>query len=181
MNVRETYVRDRLVMIPAFLSPENVVRLERAAHGLPSRRVTVRSHRHTEWDELDVTGRAELTQVFKMNRALDLVQMALSVSNVAERRVVCWANRYRVGEHIAPHCDKSGTVQLIVSLKAPISELNGGVLHLNLSEGARAYSLAPGDAVLWEATTVEHWTTPLVSTPDERDPERLVLVGRYFL
>jgi alkylated DNA repair dioxygenase AlkB len=181
VNIREDYARDRFVLLPAFLLPEDTARLEQVTHDLPSRRVTVRSHERTEWDELDVTGRPELAAVFRMRPAAELVQTALGVSSVADRRIACWANHYREGEHIAPHRDRSGTVQLIICLRAPVSELNGGALHLSTPDGARACPLAPGDAVLWEATAIEHWTSPLVATTDDPKPERLVLVGRYFV
>jgi hypothetical protein len=95
--------------------------------------VTVRSHEHTEWDELDVSSRRELTRVFLTEPAVAVVLDALGRRHVADDDVVCWAN------------------------------------------------LMPGDGVLWDATAIEHWTTSRAPTRDQPRPERVVLVGRYFL
>ena len=40
--------------------------------------------------------------------------------------------------------------------------------------------LSSGDAVIFEATRLEHHTTPLVATAEEPTPTRTVLVGRYY-
>ncbi len=68
----------------------------------------------------------------------------------------------------------------MVCLKAPKPEA-GGVLHLQTSHGEFACPLAAGDGLLWEATSLEHWTTPIIATTAEPAPERVTLVGRYFL
>jgi alkylated DNA repair dioxygenase AlkB len=181
VNLREQYKEERFALLPLLLSDVTVGRLRRATCGLPSRRVTVRSHEHTEWDELDVSSRRELTRVFLTEPAVAVVLDALGRRHVADDDVVCWANRYGVGERIAPHRDAAGTVQLLICLTAPASEASGGILHLSTRVGTRALRLMPGDGVLWDATAIEHWTTSLVATLDEPRPERVVLVGRYFL
>jgi alkylated DNA repair dioxygenase AlkB len=140
----------------------------------------VSSHEYTEWEELDVSSRPELIGVFLHQPALGIVLSALGGARPTSDSILCWANRYRLGERIAPHCDGDGKAQLIICLTAPNSEASGGVLHLNTANGLRACPLAPGDSVLWEATTVKHWTTPLMATADVPEPERLVLVGRYY-
>jgi hypothetical protein len=39
----------------------------------------------------------------------------------------------------------------------------------------------PGDGVVFDATAVDHWTTPLTATERVPEPERLAAVGRYYL
>jgi alkylated DNA repair dioxygenase AlkB len=180
MTIREQYERERYVLLPGLLPEPTAERLALATVDLPSRRVTVASPEYTQWDELDVKPRPELTHVFLSEPVVGIVLDAIGRTSVADNEVLCWANRYRAGERIAPHRDGSGTVQCLVCLKAPI-ESRGGVLHLDTTAGARACPLAPGDAVVWEATTIEHWITPLVATVDDPEPERVVLVGRYYL
>jgi hypothetical protein len=67
-------------------------------------------------------------------------------------------------------------VQLLVCLQAPPSSQNGGKLFVDGTE----LFLTPGDAVVFEAVRLEHYTTPLVASEDEPDPRRIVLVGRYY-
>jgi hypothetical protein len=41
--------------------------------------------------------------------------------------------------------------------------------------------LAVGDAVVFDATRLDHHTTPLVATDEDAEPQAMVLVGPYFL
>ncbi|QSM02053.1 RNA demethylase [Mycobacterium phage prophi68-1] len=125
--------------------------------------------------------RSPLSEIFCRNTTIAAMERALGVSNIDPKHVDCWANRYRVGERIAPHRDSSGSVQFIVCLKAPIDLTSGGILHLKVADALFPCPLTPGDALLWEATSIEHWTTPLVATQHEPTPERITLVGRYYL
>ena len=181
MSIREQYRRERCVVLPVLLASDEVGRLEHASRDLPGRRVTVDSDEYTEWEELDISSRPDLTGIYSTEPVLRAVCEALDRGSLEAARVRCWANRYREGEHIAPHRDANGSVQLLICLKAPTSEASGGILHVRTPLGVRSYPLAPGDGVLWEATTIEHWTTPLVATSEDLSPERLVLVGRYFM
>lgn len=85
-------------------------------------------------------------------------------------KLMCWTSIYAPGEFINPHRDRSGTIQLLVCLMNPQRGDCGDYLHL---PGTRLF-LASGDAVAFEATTQEHFTTP-GSKP------RIVLVGRYSM
>ena len=181
MNVRERYARERWVRLPGFLAPGTVRELERLTRDLPGRRASLSGREPPEWDELEAEACPELPRFFLGEPALAVVREALDLAVGIRPRVRCWANRYRIGDRIPPHRDGGGDVQMVVCLKAPAGEANGGVLHLATAGGVRACPLRPGDAVLLEVTAIEHWTTPLVATPAAPEPERMVLVGRYDL
>ena len=176
--IRDLYERERHVLLPGLLPADQAARLANLTVVLPSRRVTVQSDQPSEWDELTVEPGSELHSVLLHDPARAKVLEALAAGEFGN--VKCWANRYRAGEWIARHRDASGTVQLLVCLRAPADETCGGILHLAPPAGPLACPLGPGDAVLWEATTIEHWITPLVATAADPEPERVVLVGRYF-
>ncbi len=179
--VANQFQHGRYVFVSSLLSRDMCMQLARSIDHLPCRRVTVGDHPET-WDELRTDFHDELTATFRTNPVLGLVLAALGRGGrkVADDHVTCWVNRYRVGEYIPRHTDASGTAQVVLCLQAP-DESNGGVLMLATDTGELGYVLTPGDAVLFHPTAVEHWTTPLIPSPTEPEPVRVVAVGRYYL
>ena len=102
------------------------------------------------------------------------------VAKLARREIApgikAWMSIYREGEFITPHRDSDGLIQMLVCLESPRDASSGGALIL----GAQAVILAPGDAVVFKATEVEHYTTPLLATETDPDPARSVLVWKVF-
>ncbi len=159
--VANQFQHGRYVFVSSLLSRDMCMQLARSIDHLPCRRVTVGDHPET-WDELRTDFHDELTATFRTNPVLGLVLAALGRGGrkVADDHVTCWVNRYRVGEYIPRHTDASGTAT---------------------DTGELGYVLTPGDAVLFHPTAVEHWTTPLIPSPTEPEPVRVVAVGRYYL
>ncbi len=88
-------------------------------------------------------------------------------------------SEYGTGEYINPHVDGAGHVQVVLCVRASAPE-NGGALCLRHYDEDDCYHLAAGDAILFRATEVEHWTVPLVPTTYDPRPERVVICARYF-
>jgi hypothetical protein len=44
----------------------------------------------------------------------------------------------------------------------------------------REISLEPGDAILFDATSVEHYTSPLVASSPSAQPMRVTAVMRFY-
>ena len=87
-----------------------------------------------------------------------------------------WTSCYRQGEYIDPHCDRTGLVQFLICLTTTAGPEYGGELNLD----STPIFLQPGAAVLFEATRLTHFTTPLLPSAANPEPLRVVLVGRYF-
>ncbi|MGM7643448.1 hypothetical protein ACSVDM_00995 [Nocardia sp. JW2] len=126
------------------------------------------------WDEHDLVA-GDPGYEFCRHPALANVIQVL-VGRITIGSVMCWMSHYGVGEYIGPHRDRYGRVQLLVCLKTTNSIELGGSLVLAGTE----LFLAPGDAVIFEATELEHHTTPLLGSTDDPSPTRSVLVGRYY-
>lgn len=92
-------------------------------------------------------------------------------------QTIAWTSIYSKGQFINAHNDASGSIQLVICLKSPNDEKNGG--HLCL--GSERIFLRPGDAIFYKATDIEHYTTPLVPTAEDDDPSRTVIDCRYYL
>ncbi len=93
-------------------------------------------------------------------------------------QLLCWISRYVDGEFINEHVDKAGDLQMILCLQAPPRE-HGGELRLEHGTERARFTLAPGDAVFFSATTVRHSTTPLRRSGSVPDPIRAVAVARF--
>jgi len=111
-----------------------------------------------------------------------LVRLALSLTRDERvRHLTCWTSVYRVGEFINPHTDAIGDIQVLLCLKAPPAEANAGHLILRADTSQQvSLALRPGDAVVFDATSIRHCTTPLTRSPENPEPLRVVAVGRYF-
>jgi hypothetical protein len=60
------------------------------------------------------------------------------------------------------------------------STCNLACVHCH-AESRRQVVLAVGDAGGFDATRLDHHTTPLVATDEDAEPQGMVLVGPYFL
>lgn len=168
------YTSERLVSLPGLIAPNNAYELLMATQAVPARRVWCGLERVT-WCEQNFEPGHLAYELFEREQAVGLVT---TLTGLSERRgLSVWTSAYGAGEYINPHRDSSGSIQLLVCLQAPSDPVQGGEL---IVDGTRMF-LRPGDAIAFEATTLEHHTTPLIATVDEPDPRRVVLVGRYFL
>jgi hypothetical protein len=167
------FQRQRYAVVRNFVEPNGANHILEASRGLPERRV------HCGVDNIGWTERIpspghETWQFFELPGVVHAFEAISGIRSLGG--VHCWLAMYRAAEYINPHRDSEGLLQAIVCLEAPRSEANGGILFLEKSP----VFLTPGDALVFEATTVEHHTSPLASTADDVEPARTVLIGRYY-
>lgn len=170
----EMYDSNRFVSLPRFLAEVEADSLFETTKDVPSRRVKC-GDGNVRWDEQNFEPTHPAYDFFAQEAAVRMIG-GLTVQNTLEGLIV-WTSGYREKEYINPHRDNSGTAQLLVCLDAPLSQENGGKLVVGESE----LFLQPGDALVFEATKLEHYTTPLVATEENQNPTRTVLIGRYFM
>lgn len=127
------------------------------------------------WEERRVAADNPAHRVFERPSITSLVR-TLSGCNVIQR-LDCWLATYRLGEYINLHRDASGSMQIVACMSAPHSTANGGYLLIEKTP----VILGIGDAVIFDATRLEHETTPLIATAGNKQPQRIVLVARYYL
>jgi hypothetical protein len=170
----EIYDGERFVSLPHLITEAQASSLFEITKDAPSRRVKC-GDGDVRWDEQNFEPAHPAYEFFAQEAAVRAVG-GLTLKSTLEHLIV-WTAGYHEREYINPHCDNSGTAQLLVCLDAPDSPENGGQLVV----GESALFLQPGDALIFEATTLEHYTTPLVATKENPNPTRTVIVGRYFM
>lgn len=170
----EIYASQRFMSLPHLIAERQVENLLDATKDVPSRRVKC-GDGGVQWDEQNFEASHLAYEFFNQEPALRLIG-GLTLKPTLEHLIV-WTSSYKEKEYINPHCDNSGTAQLLVCLDAPASPESGGTLVVGGSE----LFLQPGDALVFEATRLEHYTTPLVATKESQNPTRTVLIGRYFM
>jgi hypothetical protein len=173
-HLARSYATQRFVVIRRLLADHRATALLTATRDAPRQRVTC-GHRGVSWDQQNFDADHLAYQLFEVPALVTLVTGLTGMDRID--RISCWTSCYAVGEFINTHRDAAGTIHVLVCLQSPPSTDNGGVL---IVEGNDIW-LLPGDAVAFEATKLEHSTTPLVASAKEPDPRRVVLVGRYFL
>ena len=167
------FVSDRSVYIPGLISPDQADVLLAATNDTPSTRVICGDER-VSWDSQNFTEGHPVYQFFLRQ---DVTQMIDGITGINGRReLMVWTSCYAAWEYINPHRDVAGLIHLLICLEAPPSPHNGGSLFVD----KRELFLRPGDAVLFDACRLEHYTSPLVPTEEVSAPRRTVLVGRYF-
>jgi hypothetical protein len=162
------YVENRYVVLRGLLSSDGTATLLAATAGVKSTRTWCQTTDHTWAQQLFVPDELPF-EFFCQDDVVDLVLAACGLTGLDELQV--WTSIYAPGEFIGPHTDKSGTIQLLVCLATTPGPDQGGVLHI----AGQEIFLSPGDAILFEAVSQEHFITPPVSGV------RIVLAGRYFL
>jgi hypothetical protein len=88
-----------------------------------------------------------------------------------------WINRYYAGEFITPHIDNTGDFQTILCLSAPPASHGGQVILRDIG----SFDLAAGDMLMFSASSIEHWTSPLQTPTNTPDPIRLTGICRYYI
>ena len=169
----EQYRLARYVVIPKMLPAASVATLLARTAGTEIERSNC--DRANTFGEQSFDATHPVAGFFTQADMLQLAQTLLGSAQISQ--VTCWSLVYAPGEFINPHKDAAGALQALICLQAPGSRQNGGELIVD----GQAFFLTKGDAIMFEATSLEHHTTPLVGTADDPSPGRTVLVGRYFL
>jgi hypothetical protein len=176
-EVMSQYEEQQFILIHNFVSVEFAQQLLRTTDGIPMREV-ICGDKNITFGEQHFTQEHPLFKLFMCQDVLTLVLQLMQADSVAS--LSCWTSVYGIGQYINAHKDRSGDLQIIVCLQASFEE-NGGQLCVALSDGERKFYLTPGDAVIFKASALQHYTTPLVATEQEASPKRVVVVGRYYL
>ncbi|NNH70432.1 2OG-Fe(II) oxygenase [Nocardia uniformis] len=172
-DLASIFVTRRFVNLPGLIRPDDAAYLLESTEGNARRRVRC-GLENVSWEEQELVA-GDLSYEFCRHPELTRLIEALA-GPVTIESLMCWASRYGAGEYINPHRDRYGTVQLLVCLKSVHSRHQGGALVVAGTE----LFLSAGDAVVFDATCLEHHTTPLVASAEQPTPLRVVLVGRYF-
>jgi hypothetical protein len=132
------------------------------------------------WTERGIEPSPPEAEFFLSAECLQEIVPFLGAAPSTFREVRCWTSEYGPGEYINPHVDKTGDVQMVLCVRATAQE-NGGALCVRYRSEDGRYHLMAGDAILFRATDVEHWTSPVVVTSDDPNPLRVVVCARYFI
>jgi hypothetical protein len=170
-QLRREYVSNLVVVLPGFVPPDYAAMLLDATKEAPRRRVTCGAE--VSWDEQQFGSSHVAHRLFARPAFIAFVRKLSGLQHIDLK--YCWTSCYSVGEFINSHRDGDGRIQLLVCLQAPRNRANGGLLTVD----GREILLAPGDGVAFQATALDHCTTPLVASENEIHPERVVLVARY--
>lgn len=176
-EISKAYKQQRFVFLPQIIKPTYVSRCLEDIADIEVRRV-ICGIPNVEWGEQQIPESSRVGQLFLSREWLNLIEYLAEQQYDESASIRCWTSIYRLNEYINPHRDRAGTIQALLCLK---NSGGGGRLVLNLEEEEVTYNLHPGDAIIFEATRVTHYTTPILSTDHERTPERIVAVARYYL
>ena len=176
-EIASRYENQPFMLIRHFISVESAQQLVRTTDGVPIGEVTC-GDKNIRFGEQKFTEEHPLFKFFLHQDVLTFARRLMQADKVAD--VLCWTSVYTVGQYINAHQAGSGDLRIILCLQAPAEE-NGGHLCAGLSDGERRLLLTPGDAVIFKASAIQHYTTPLVATEQEVSPQRVVAVGRYYL
>lgn len=132
-----------------------------------------------EWAEQEVPDQSLLSQLFKRPELIAFL-MDLDPSQFRQlQNMTSWVSRYGVGEYINSHVDRAGSIQMVLGLMNS-GDKTGGVLSVSYKDYSDSILLSPGDALIFEATTVRHFTSRIAQTHEQLRPERVTAVARYF-
>ncbi len=92
----------------------------------------------------------------------------------------CWTSIYRKGERISPHRDVAGDTQFLVVLERPDDACRGALHIIDRQREEHVLRLAVGDALVFHANALTHFTEVLQATPQVPEPKRVVAVARFF-
>jgi hypothetical protein len=174
-EVESRYSEQLFVLIRGFISIEFAHQLLRTTDDVPIRKV-ICGDPNISFGEQDFTEEHPIYKFFMNVEVFSLVRLLLQTDKIPN--LVCWTSVYELGQYISAHTDGSGDAQIIVCLQAPAQE-NGGQICVRLTGGEQNLHLTPGDAVIFKASALRHYTTPLTASKHEPTPKRVVAVGRY--
>jgi hypothetical protein len=175
----DRYASDRLVLIKGFAGAADISRIIKESTSWPKRSVYVRPEDGVTWLSQPVPQDSFLNRMFSSDQTMKTVRNIASISSPL-LRTESWTNLYRAGEYISPHKDAAGTVQLLLNLESPPPDECGGTFNALIRGAPTEFYLEPGDAILFEATSVEHSTSPLRTSSRYPNPLRMTGVIRFY-
>jgi hypothetical protein len=170
------FLQEKHILLPQLLSPSDIERFNHETLQFPSREVRA-GLPGVQWEEKTIPLDSDIGRFFSQPTLTSTLQRLLQTSAKIHRCHI-WTSEYRNKEFVNPHVDKHGTVQLLVCLKNHCMP-NSGTLEMDDNGHRFSYTLKEGDALIFQATQILHWTSPAISTQQENSPCRVVLVARY--
>lgn len=178
-DVIDQYQTQRFLVLRNFINTQEASNLLKSTLDIPIQQVRCHDP-NIRFGQQKIPAYHPLWQLL---HAQDLVTYVFALQGKSRLKLCqCWSLVYRPGEYIDPHTDKGGSIQILVCLQAPLNDTYGGSLLLQSLEPDKEETsifLAQGDAIVFEATTLVHHTTPIARTEPEQ--KRVVAVGRYYL
>lgn len=173
----ERYHTQKFLLLPQFLDAPETGRLLASTKAIPIRRV-ICGNPDIHFGQQNFVETHPLGCFFHERQVVEMVLALAQATRLHFCR--CWTLVYGPGEYINAHRDRAGQSQLLICLRSPSDAKCGGSLLLNAPTGSQQVFLTQGDAILFEASGVEHATTPLLSSEQDPYPQRVIAVGRYF-
>lgn len=130
-----------------------------------------------KWLEASIPEASDINKrIFTNPKLLECLKLCLNT----ERKLssIPWISRYRSNEYINKHKDSAGNIQLLICLKNSGKD-DEGKLHLISNNQNFSFKLACGDLVIFKASELAHYTTPITS--ENFETLRVTAVCRYFI
>lgn len=179
-SLRKAFQDNPFLALPHFLDKALARKFDTLSRGFPGKRVVCGDEAISWWEHA-------VPQHSSVYRFLTSPEVERLIARLLRRRSIrhklpplCWVSRYSVAEYINPHRDRSGTIQLLLCLQAP-PRTNGGILCIEHAGKRMEAPLGEGDAIVFQATRLLHYTTPLAPSFSLPRPSRVVAVARFFL
>lgn len=176
VSAANMFSQNRLMMLPNFLSNLTVTEWIKSLEPIPARRVRCGNTTNISWLEQSINSTHIIGVSLQSEQLINFVKKIGRFHKHKLYKFQCWSCYYNEGEYINQHVDTIGDIQILINLIATPTD-KGGILHaLNSTNKATPIHMNPGDALIFEATSVPHFTTPIIGPENER----LVIAARYF-
>jgi hypothetical protein len=174
---RQQYADEGHVFIRKHTSDRLIERLKAAIEKAPRRRVCVNNREET-WESAKFRSSDPALDFYSSVNQLKFIADCTQLPMDRFQGIAAWAHIYRMGEFIPRHRDGTGFCQLVTGVELN-ADANSALLHIEVKGKIFKYQLDPGDAVLFKATDLYHWTTPLRARGIADFATRCVFVVRY--
>jgi hypothetical protein len=178
-NARDIYEATQTLLIPNFLSFQQVEILINDLADLPVYRVCVPTAPHITWDNQEIPAESIAFQAFASKAIFSEIRKTLGLSQFNKASTITWSHSYKLGEYIPKHRDIAGTTQLLICLQLP-SNVNQPVFYIMRDTHRHQIPLGVGDALLFNAVELLHGTNPIIDSNGFTNSCRVVLVTRYY-
>ena len=165
-------------LIPRLVDPVIAAAWELKHRALPGKRVRAGRDSHTMWLEQTFSDPSQaLDGLAFADELIDLITRVVGLNAIDRGRTQVWVNRYRPGDHVSTHCDRTGDTQLLLCLQELPEPEKGGEFIIR----DEVIPLRTGDAVLFFARGVPHGTVPIGSAQvGSSGFSRVTCVMRFF-
>ena len=176
-NSPTIYFGNQVKLFRQFISAKDAAFFLDTAKSLSKRKVICKAD-NVSFSEQAIPPDHELHNFFSSKQILAISQELLNVQSTL-KRMLCWTSIYQKHEFINPHKDVSGDLQLLLCLQNDGFK-DQGLFCFQFENETHKIFLNPGDLLFFEATKIEHYTTPIFESETNPNPYRTVAVARQF-